>query len=93
MTSIEWFATQLYEKIEMKGNGNVIDDLLQQAKEMHKQEMKQLSQQEISDEEIEKEARQYTYDEYQKVVDYEKYDTYSDFINGVKWAINKLKNK
>ena len=39
MTSIEWFATQLYEKIEMKGNGNVIDDLLQQAKEMHKQEI------------------------------------------------------
>jgi hypothetical protein len=39
MTSIEWFATQLYEKFEMKGDGSIIDNLLEQAKEMHKQEI------------------------------------------------------
>ena len=49
------------------------------------------SQTEISDKEIEKQAKQYTFDEYQKVVDYEKYDTYNDFINGAKWYREQLK--
>lgn len=42
-TSVEWFATQIYEKFEMKGDGSIIDSLLDQAKEMHKQEIKQVS--------------------------------------------------
>lgn len=33
----EWLMEQLYEKMEMSGNGNVLDDLLEQAKEMEKE--------------------------------------------------------
>lgn len=40
-TAVEWFANALYEKFEMKGDGRVIDDLLEQAKEM---ELKQTEQ-------------------------------------------------
>jgi len=32
--AVEWFAKELYEKFEMKGDGKVFDDLLEQAKEM-----------------------------------------------------------
>ena len=35
-TAVEWFAKELYEKFEMKGDGKVFDDLLKQAKEMEK---------------------------------------------------------
>jgi hypothetical protein len=35
-TAVEWFAKELYEKLEMKGDGKVFDDLLEQAKEMEK---------------------------------------------------------
>jgi hypothetical protein len=48
---------------------------------------------EISDEEIEGAARTYTFDEYQKVIDYESYDTYNDFVNGAKWYREQLKQK
>ena len=33
-TAVEWFAKELYEKFEMKGDGKVFDELLSQAKEM-----------------------------------------------------------
>jgi hypothetical protein len=38
-SSIEWFAQQLYETLEIKGDGYVIDSLLDLAKAMHKEEM------------------------------------------------------
>jgi hypothetical protein len=46
---------------------------------------------EITDEEIEEGARKYTFDEYQKVIHYETYDTYNDFVNGAKWYREQLK--
>lgn len=48
---------------------------------------------EISDEEIEGAARTYTFDEYQKVIHYETYDTYNDFVNGAKWYREQLKQR
>jgi hypothetical protein len=33
-TAVEWFAKELYEKFEMKGDGKVFDDLLEQANNM-----------------------------------------------------------
>jgi hypothetical protein len=33
-TASEWLLLQLYEKMEMKGDGRVMDELLQQAKEI-----------------------------------------------------------
>jgi hypothetical protein len=48
---------------------------------------------EISDDEIEKASRDYTFNEYQKVIDYENYDTYNDFINGAKWYKEQLKQR
>jgi hypothetical protein len=48
----------------------------------------------ISEEEIEKEAMQYTFDQFQKsVLNYEEYDTYNDFVNGAKWMREQLKSK
>lgn len=38
-TAVEWFALELYEKFEMKGNGKVFDELLEQAKEMEKKQI------------------------------------------------------
>lgn len=32
--AVEWFAKKLYEKFEMKGDGKVFNDLLEQAKKM-----------------------------------------------------------
>lgn len=37
--SLEWFAQQLYEKFEMRGDGRVFDDLLERAKAMHEAEV------------------------------------------------------
>jgi hypothetical protein len=37
-TAVEWIAKELYEKFEMKGDGKVFDDLLEQAKEMEKEQ-------------------------------------------------------
>ena len=52
-----------------------------------------LPQQEISDEEIEKWAKEYTCKEYEKLIfDYENYDTYNDFVNGAKKYREQLKN-
>jgi hypothetical protein len=38
-TAVEWFAKELYEKFEMKGDGKVFDELLDQAKEMEKEQI------------------------------------------------------
>jgi len=40
-TAVEQFAIALYEKGLLKGNGDDIQELLEQAKEMHKQEIEQ----------------------------------------------------
>ena len=56
--------------------------------------LSQLPQQEISDEEIEKWAKEYTCKEYEKLIfDYENYDEYRDFINGAKWYREQLKQR
>jgi hypothetical protein len=34
MTAVEWFAKELYEKFEMKGDGKVFDDLLNQSNKL-----------------------------------------------------------
>ncbi len=39
MTAVEWLANELYEKFEMKGDGALFNDLVNQSKEM---EMKQI---------------------------------------------------
>ena len=39
ITSVEWMALQLYEKMEMKGSGSLFQDILEQAKAMHQQEV------------------------------------------------------
>jgi hypothetical protein len=38
-TAVEWFAKQLYERFTIKGNGRLYELLLEQAKEMEKQEI------------------------------------------------------
>ena len=37
-SSVEWFAQKLYETLEIRGDGYVIDSLLDLAKAMHKKE-------------------------------------------------------
>ena len=39
-TAVEWLFLKLYETIEMKGDGRVMDALLKQAKQMEKQQIK-----------------------------------------------------
>ena len=39
MTSIEWLIKELYTEMNMSGDGRVLDEILEQAKEMHKQEI------------------------------------------------------
>jgi hypothetical protein len=38
-TAVEWFAKELYEKFEMRGDGNLFDEILNQAKEMEKEDI------------------------------------------------------
>jgi len=38
-TAVEWLANELYEKFEMKGDGVLFNDLVEQAKEIHKQQI------------------------------------------------------
>jgi hypothetical protein len=35
-TAVEWFALELYEKFEMRGDGKIFDELYNKAKEMEK---------------------------------------------------------
>ena len=37
-SAVEWLAIELYEKMEMRGDGNIFDELLEKAKEMEKQQ-------------------------------------------------------
>ena len=39
-TAVEWFANELYEKFEMRGDGNLFDELAEQAKEIERQYIK-----------------------------------------------------
>lgn len=38
-TAVEWFAQELYEKFEIRGYGILYNELLQQAKQMEKQQI------------------------------------------------------
>ena len=38
-TAVEWFANELYEKFEMKGDGKLFDEIREQAKEIEKQQI------------------------------------------------------
>lgn len=38
-TAVEWLFIQLYEKFEMKGDGNEMNDILENAKAMEKSEI------------------------------------------------------
>jgi len=38
-TSVEWLFIQLYEKFEMKGDGKEMNAILEQAKEMEKEQI------------------------------------------------------
>jgi tRNA(Ser,Leu) C12 N-acetylase TAN1 len=37
-TAVEWMVNQLYTKIEMRGDGNLFDEILKQAKEIEKEQ-------------------------------------------------------
>ena len=37
-TAVEWLAKELYEKMKMKGDGEVFDKILEKANEMFKQQ-------------------------------------------------------
>jgi hypothetical protein len=37
-TAVEWLANEFYEKLEVKGDGALFNDLVNQAKEMEKQQ-------------------------------------------------------
>ena len=38
-TAVEWFALELYEKFEMRGDGKIFDELYNKAKEMEKKQI------------------------------------------------------
>jgi len=38
-TAVEWLANELYEKFEMKGDGILYDEILNQAKEIEKKQL------------------------------------------------------
>lgn len=38
-TAVEWLAIQLYEKMNMSGDGNVFDEIVSQAKQMEKEQI------------------------------------------------------
>jgi len=83
MTAVEWFANQL---------GITSGTMLEQAKEMEKAAtISKKEMVEISDEEIIKAAFEHCVEIYQKVSDYENYDTYNDFIVGALWYRKQLR--
>jgi len=41
-TAVEWLANELYEKFEMRGDGILYDEIFNQAKEMEKQQLKEM---------------------------------------------------
>lgn len=38
-TAVEWLSNELYEKFEMRGDGLLYDEILDQAKEMERQQI------------------------------------------------------
>jgi hypothetical protein len=73
------FKASSVEYPELEGTNNLLNEMMIKK---------------VSDEEIEKEAMQYTFDQFQKsVLNYEEYDTYNDFVNGAKWMREQLKLK
>ena len=38
-TAVEWFAKELYEKFEMRGDGKLFDQIIEQAKAMQNEHM------------------------------------------------------
>jgi len=42
MTSIEWLIKELYTEMNLSGDGRVLDEILEEAKEMHKAEQESL---------------------------------------------------
>ena len=73
---IEWLIEQLQAPCR-----GIPSNIIEQAKEMHKQEMAELPQQEISDEEIEKEIKSR----------YETPHYNSGFMDCAKWYREQLK--
>ena len=71
VSSIEWFAQKLYETLEIRGDGYVIDSLLDLAKAMHKDEM--IKAWKNGDGQYDKTAEQFANDYYKQ--------TYSDESN------------
>jgi len=97
-TTHETSETYYQETFVSKGSDSEIPNVCSSQTEVNEtdntpKEVKKDSFGEISDEEIEKAAREYTFNEYQKVIDYENYDTYNDWINGAKWYREQLKTK
>lgn len=39
MTAVEWFAQKLYKRMNMSGDGQVFDKILDEAKELEKQQI------------------------------------------------------
>ena len=93
MTSIEWLVEQVNS--DCLNSTFIRNDIIKQAKEMHKQEMSQLPQQEISDEEIEKMADE-LYPTIPLGITYQhtyKFDEKQGFIKGMKLYREQLKLK
>ena len=42
-SAVEWLSNEFYEKFEMKGDGALINDLVNQAKEIEKQQQDEFS--------------------------------------------------
>ena len=42
-TAVEWLANEFYEKLEVKGDGALFNDLVNQAKEMEKQQQEEFA--------------------------------------------------
>jgi len=80
MTSIEWLKEKLFYDFGFAFS----DNIYKQAKEMHKKEMEQLPQQEISDEEIEKAF----IDASERLSEHKE-----GLIDGAKWYREQLKQK
>ena len=80
MTSIEWLKEKLFYDFGFAFS----DNIYKQAKEMHKKEMEQLPQQEISDEEIELNSASYCLTAFDGKVS-------NAFVNGAKWCREQLK--
>ena len=87
MTSIEWLKKELENygsPSHLNLDWSTFDELIEQAKKMHKQEVTNCNHLEISDVEIEEAADKYVAeDEFNRLL--------KDFEEGAKWYREKLK--